>query len=119
MVEETLAQYGSEANAPTWLKPMFYRLEGMFGISSTGSGQLLVGDGGSGKDCDNQEIVGVPGIDGQVYQYTQLDSALAGFQAAYANARAAGQAIPLSWVGVPPSSNYASTSYQSEQGYFV
>ena len=119
MIEETLAQYGSIDNAPVWLKPMFSRFVSMFGITSTGSGQLLAGDGGSGKDCNNQEIVGVPGLDGQVHQYTQLDSALAEFQAAYAKARAAGQGIPLSWVGVPPSSNYASTSYQSEQEYLA
>ncbi len=71
------------------------------------------------KRCNNQEIVGVAGVDGQVYQYTQLDSALAEFQAAYAKARAAGQAVPLSWLGTPRSSNYASTSYQSEQQYFA
>lgn len=35
MVEETLAMYGSAANAPTWLKPIFNQLEGMFGESVT------------------------------------------------------------------------------------
>jgi hypothetical protein len=55
----------------------------------------------------------------QVYQYSQLDSALASFQAAYANAAAAGQAARMRWSStaspgsLPPSDTYTSTSYQS------
>ena len=125
VIEETLAMYGTVANAPAWLKPMFNELEAKFGESATGSGTLLIGDGGSGKHCNNQEIVGVAGVDGQVYQYAQLDSALSEFQAAYASARAAGQAMPLSWSSasspgsLPPSDTYAATSYQSEYQYYA
>lgn len=119
MVEETLAMYGTADGAPAWLRPQFNKLEAMFGESTTGAGRLSVGNGGSGRDCNNQQIVGVPETSGQVYQYTQLDAALASFQAAYANAAAAGQAARLSWVSaaspgsVPPSDTYTSTSYQS------
>ncbi|HVA29535.1 MAG TPA: hypothetical protein VNF68_15240, partial [Candidatus Baltobacteraceae bacterium] len=124
-IEETLAYYGTADNAPQWLKPQFDQLESMFGESATGAGHLSIGINGSGKDCNNQQIVGVPGTDGQIYQYTQLDSALASFQAAYANARAAGQAPTLSWDSrsspgsYPPSDTYASTSYQSEYQYYA
>ena len=57
--------YGSSANAPEWLKPQFDQLEHMFGESPTGSGVLSIGDGGSGKHCNNQQILGVPGTDGR------------------------------------------------------
>lgn len=117
MVEETLAQYQTQANAPAWLQPMFNKLEAEFGESATGAGRLSIGNGGTGKDCNNQQIVGVPGVDGQVYQYTQLDSALNQFQAAYAKAVAAGQAMPMTWRSaadpgsVPPSDDYTSQWY--------
>lgn len=117
MIEETLAQYGSAANAPAWLKPSFDQLKGMFGESSTGAGVLSIGIGGSGRDCNNQQIVGAAGLDGQVYQYTQLDAALNSFQTAYAKAVASGQAVAMSWDSSaspgspPPSDTYTSQSY--------
>jgi hypothetical protein len=117
IIEETLAQYGTASNAPEWLKPMFSKLEGMFGESTTGTGTLSIGLDGTGKDCNNQQIVGVPGVNGQVYQYTQLDAALNQFQAAYANAIADGQAVPMSWDSAsspgsaPPGDNYTSQWY--------
>ena len=116
-VEETLATYGTEANAPGWLKPQFSQLEQMFGESTAGAGTLSIGDGGSGRDCNNQQIVGVPGVNGQVYQYTQLDATLSAFQTSYAKAVASGQAVPLSWDSssapgsAPPSDTYTSQSY--------
>jgi hypothetical protein len=117
-VEETLAMYGTAANAPAWLKPQFDQLKAMFGESATGSGILSIGNGGTGKDCNNQQIVGVPGVDGQVYQYTQLDAAFNAFQAAYAKAAAAGQALPLSWDSAAnPGSPPPSTSYTSQWYY--
>lgn len=120
MIEETLALYGSADNAPEWLKPQFNQLKAMFGESATGAGVLSIGDGGSGRHCNNQEVIAAAGSDGQVYQYTQLDSALNQFQTAYANAKAAGQAPTFSWMSaaqpgsMPPSDNYASTSYESQ-----
>jgi hypothetical protein len=123
MVEETLAEFGTANNAPAWLKPMFNQLEGMFGESTTGNGVLSIGLGGSGKDCNNQQIVGVPDTNGQVYQYTQLDAALANFQTVYANGceREAG---PMSWdsyasPGSAPPPGYGSTSYQTHTEYYA
>lgn len=116
-VEETLAQYHTQANAPSWLKPQFNQLESMFGESTTGSGHLSIGNGGTGKDCNNQQITDVPDTDGKVYQYTQLDAALNKFQAAYAKAVAAGQATPMSWNSAadpgsaPPGDDYTSQWY--------
>jgi hypothetical protein len=124
MVEETLAYYDSEANAPSWLQPMYNTLESEFGKDSTGSGRLSIGIGGTGKDDNNQQIVGVAGTSGQEYQYTQLDASLYEFETAYAKARASGQAIAFSWESAaspgspPPSDTYASTSYQSEYQYY-
>lgn len=125
MIEETLAQYGSADNAPAWLKPMYNKLLGMFGESATGSGRLSIGNGGSGKDCNNQQIVAVTGVSGQVYQYTQLDAALNEFEVAYAQARTTAQAIAFSWNSasapgsLPPSDTYGSTSYQTENQYYA
>ena len=116
-VEETLAMYKTKDNAPDWLKPQFDQLEGMFGESTDGSGRLLIGDGGSGKDCNNQQIVGASGLDGKVYQYTQFDAALSKFQTAYAKAVAAGQVMPMAWRSAtdpgsgPPGDDYTSQSY--------
>jgi len=45
------------------------------------SGMLSVGLGGSGKDCNNQQIVGVPGVNGQTYQLRQGASRWSGFTA--------------------------------------
>lgn len=104
---------------------MFDKLEGMFGESAAGSGVLSIGINGTGKDCNNQQIVGVAGTDGQVYQYTQLDSALNEFQTAYANAVASGQAATMSWSSaaspgsLPPSDTYDSPSYQSQIQYYA
>ena len=109
----------------TWLKPIFGELEGMFGESATGSGYLSIGLGGSGKDCNNQQILGATGLNGQVYQYTQLDAALNQFQANYANAITTGQAVSLAWESAanpgspPPSDNYASSSYQSDNQWYA
>lgn len=116
-VEETLAMYQTKDNAPNWLKPQFDQLESMFGESANGAGKLSIGDGGSGKDCNNQDIVGVSGVDGKVYQYTQLDAALSQFQTAYAKAVAGGQAMPMTWRSAtdpgspPPGDEYTSQSY--------
>jgi hypothetical protein len=95
----------------------------MFGESSTGSGVLSIGIDGTGKDCNNQQIVAVSGLNGKVYQYTQLDAAMNQFQAAYANALADGQAVAMSWDSaahpgsLPPSDTYLSTSYQATEYY--
>lgn len=109
-VEETLAQYTSAAAAPTWLRPMYSDLESKFGSSTLGNGRLSIGDGGSGRNDNNQQVVGATGVSGQEYQYTQLDVALSQFQAAYAKARADGEAIAMSWEsastpGAPPRPN--------------
>jgi hypothetical protein len=93
-IEETLAEYGTEANAPAWLQPIFDELEGMFGESATGSGGLLVGIDG-GKDVNNQQIIGVPDLNGVEYQYTDLSNALYDFAARYAAAITSGQAAPF------------------------
>lgn len=119
----TARGFGAKDNAPAWLKPQFDQLQAMFGMSALGAGRLSIGDGGTGKDCNNQQIVGVPGTEGNVYQYSQLDAALNEFQVAYAKARAAGQAAALSWSSAngapPPSAGYESTSYQSETQYYA
>jgi hypothetical protein len=123
-VEETLAQY-TAATAPAWLRPFYDDLESKFGSSDTGSGQLSVGIGGSGRDSNNQEIVGVNGVSGQEYQYTQLDASLNQFQAAYAKARADGEAIAMSWKSdatpgaPPPSDSYTSTSYLASDNWYA
>lgn len=124
-IEETLAIYTSESSAPNWLRPIFNQLEGMFGESTHGTGTLSIGNDGSGKDCNNQEIVGVSDLNQAVYQYTQLDAALNEFQTAYGAAVASGQASAMSWdtastLGTAaPSDNYASSSYQSEYQYYA
>jgi hypothetical protein len=123
-VEETLAQY-TAATAPAWLRPLYADLESKFGSSDTGSGQLSVGIGGTGKDCNNQQIVNVSGVSGQEYQYTQLDASLNQFQAAYAKARAAGEAVAMSWKSdatpgaPPPSDSYTSTSYLASDNWYA
>jgi hypothetical protein len=94
-VEEMLAEYGTAANAPAWLQPIFNELEGMFGESSTGSGALQIGIDG-GKDVNNQKVIGVADLNGVEYQYTDLSNALYDFAARYASALAAGQAAPFS-----------------------
>jgi hypothetical protein len=68
-------------------------------------------------------MVGVPGVNGQVYQYAQINAALNQFEADYANAVAGGQAIPLAWDSAanpgsaPPSDTYLSPSNQSNEYY--
>ena len=124
-VEETLAQYGTVQNAPQWLQPQFNQLKAMFGESSTGSGKLSIGIGGSGKDCNNQQVVGASGLSGAEYQYTQLDAVLNQYQVAYAKAIASGQASRLSYYDAsaapgtppPPGADF-SISYQA-QSYYV
>lgn len=83
-VEETLAYYGTKDNAPAWLKPLWDNLVAMFGESAQGSGHLSIGINGTGKDCNNQEVLGTSGLDGKVYQYTDLGSMLYAFAAALA-----------------------------------
>jgi hypothetical protein len=80
-VEETLAEYGSAANAPDWLRPLYNSLDDMFGASATGAGQLSFGHA-----INNEQVVGVAGVDGKVYQYTDLANALYGFADEYAAA---------------------------------
>ena len=120
-VEETLAQYGRAQNAPQWLQPQFNQLEAMYGTSSTGARKPSIGIGGSGKDCNNHQVVNVAGVSGANYQYTQLDAALNAYQVAYAKAVAGGQAPRLSYYNSsgappPPGSDY-STSYQAQNHY--
>jgi hypothetical protein len=92
-------------------------------IGSTGAGIPAIGTERTGEDCNNQQIVGVPGLNGQVYQYARIDAALNQFEANYANAVAGGQAIPLAWDSAanpgsaPPSDTYLSPSYQSNEYY--
>lgn len=83
-VEETLAYYKTKDNAPAWLKPLWDNLVAMFGESAQGSGHLSIGINGTGKECNNQEVVGASGLDGKVYQYTDLGSMLYAFAAALA-----------------------------------
>ena len=88
-IEETLAEYGSAANAPAWLQPEFDQLSDLFGISSTGSGELSFGHA-----INNEQIVGVEGTDGQIYQYTDLANAMYGFADAYAASRSIEITVP-------------------------
>jgi hypothetical protein len=100
-------------------------LESKFGSSVTGSGQLSVGIGGSGRDSNNQQIINASGVSGQEYQYTQLDASLNQFQAAYAKTRADGEAIAMSWKSdatpgaPPPSDSYTSTSYLASENWYA
>jgi len=122
-IEETLAMYGTAANAPAWLgSGEFNTLEEMFGESASGSGQLSVGLGGTGKDCDNQEIVGVGGVSGQEYNYLQLDTQMNDFMGLYVKAVADGQAVKMTYdpkkpVATPPQSADWGVSYQSEYDF--
>ena len=83
-IEETLAQYGSAANAPTWLAGMFDKLKGMFGMSGTGSGALNFEHA-----IKNEWVSGAQGTSGQHYTYTDLAQALYDFTNAEASAGAA------------------------------
>jgi hypothetical protein len=78
-VEECLAQYPTINDAPAWLQPMYNSLMAEFGSSATGAGVLW-----SGHAINNQQVIGVPGTDGKIYQYTQLGQSLFDFANAYA-----------------------------------
>jgi hypothetical protein len=127
IVEETLAFYGSVQNAPAWLKPMYTKLDSMFGSDPSGLGNLSIGIDGTGKDCNNQRVTdpSAEGLSTQEYQYTQLDAALNEFAAAYAKALAGGQAVALAWDSAadpgsnPPTDTYTSTSYQSADQFYA
>ena len=99
-IEETLAEYGSSANSPLWLRPVFDKLESIFGESAVGSGMLQIGDS-SGKSVNNQQVLNANGLDGNRYQYTDLANALYDFATRYANALASGTAAPLAPLTVP------------------
>jgi hypothetical protein len=118
-IEEMNNSYGSAANAPLWLQATYSGLNSMFGSSATGSGQLSVGINGTGKDCNNQEIVGASGVSGQEYQYTQLDAAATEFSMNYANAISNGSSPKVAYYSAtaltapPPQSADVNISYQS------
>ena len=60
---------------------MWDQLAGEFGVSATGSGQLNFGHA-----INNEWVTGAAGVDGKVYQYTDLGQALYDFSAAYGQA---------------------------------
>ena len=94
-IEETLAQYGSASNAPSWLAGMFDKLEGMFGVSATGSGTLNFE-----HVIKNEWVSGAQGTSGQHYAYTDLAQALYDF----ANAEVKAGAAPVPAANVPAAS---------------
>ena len=73
-IEETLAQYGSASQAPSWLAGMFDKLKSMFGISNRGSGKLNFE-----HVIKNEWVSGAQGTSGQHYTYTDLAQALNDF----------------------------------------
>jgi hypothetical protein len=97
MIEEILYQYQTSDKAPEWLRPVFDKLKGMYGMSATGAGVLSLGHA-----INNQQIVGVDGLDHQVYQYTELGNALYDFATRYAMALASGEAVPMALPAPPP-----------------
>jgi len=109
-IEQTLAQYGSRANAPVWLQPTWDKLVSQFGASSQGEGQLQFGHA-----LNNLWISG-GGADGRVYQYTDLGDSLYQFSQAYAAANPALlQAIALEHALNAPKNGaiYASSALSS------
>ena len=83
-IEETLAQYGSASNAPSWLAGMFDKLKAMFGVSATGSGTLKFD-----HVIKNEWVSDAQGTSGQHYAYTDLAQALYDFASAEVKAGAA------------------------------
>ncbi|MGB8796134.1 MAG: hypothetical protein WCC70_01145 [Candidatus Aquilonibacter sp.] len=95
-IEETLYHYANpngtmKAGTPAWLAAIWNQVEPIFGISEGGAGTLSIGLGGTGEDCNNQQIVGAADTSGQVYQYTQIDAAFNAFEAGYATSVSNGQ----------------------------
>lgn len=76
-IEMTLAKYGSKANAPAWLQPMWDTLVAQFGISATGSGALKFG-----HNIGQEQVTGATGVSGQSYSYQQLGQSLQQFETA-------------------------------------
>ena len=102
-IEETLAYYKTKANAPGWLEPLWDQLSAMFGENAQGNGHLSIGINGTGKDCNNQQVTGVAGTDGKVYQYTQLGGMVYAFAAALAQGtRGQGLAAESGYTGAYP-----------------
>jgi hypothetical protein len=78
-IEKYLSQYaGNPSSAPAWLQPMLKNLTGLFGASSTGSGQFHWGHN-IGQDW----ITGAQGVDGQVHSYQDYLTAMNQFIQAY------------------------------------
>ena len=102
-----------KATTPAWLAKIWNQVEPIFGISETGAGTLSIGLNGTGKDCNDQQIVGVPDTSGQVYQYTQIDAAYQVFESAYAISINDGQSAKMAYYDAadpsapaPPGSDY-------------
>jgi hypothetical protein len=70
-VQNTLAQYGSAANAPAWLQPMFDQLETVFGESSGSSGSIS-----HGKNIGDETVTGATTGGGTETRYTTINNLL-------------------------------------------
>ncbi len=79
-VQNTLAQYGSEQNAPAWLQPMFNQLEQVFGENSGSNGGLSYG-----KNIGEQTVTGATTGGGVEESYTTLATLLNQFAQAVQN----------------------------------
>jgi hypothetical protein len=106
-IEETIAQYGTAQNAPSWLAAMFGKLKAMFGESVTGSGQLNFEHA-----IGNEWISGAAGADGQHYKYTDLASALYDF----VNAKVANTAPVSAATNAPSGAAAANASTSISSG---
>lgn len=102
-IEETLAQYGSADNAPSWLKSSFDTLKAQFGVDATGSGKLYFGS------HINDERIYAPGTDGRTYQYTDFGTSLYAFLNAYATRDTIIAVVPPS-SELPTNTVYASVA---------
>jgi hypothetical protein len=79
-VQNTLAQYGSEQNAPAWLQPMFNQLEQVFGENSGSGGGLA-----HGKNIGDETVTGATTGGGVEESYTTLTTLLNQFAQAVQN----------------------------------
>jgi len=103
-VEETLAQIKSTGIVPGWIQPVYQDLLSKFGYSSNGSGYLQIGDS-QGQSVNNQHVENVPGVNGTIYQYLDLDTSLYDFGSRFAVALVAGQAMSFSQLSTPSVAN--------------
>jgi hypothetical protein len=78
-IEKLLAQYGSAASAPDWMKPMWDQLVNMFGISGAGAGQV-----GYGANLSQVKVTGAQGAGG-VFNYKDYQTIIDQFTQAMQN----------------------------------